>query len=301
MIPTIRTRCPATNLSAWQAPPPPAGLSDTVIARMQMPMAAPVRTRSMRTISAAAGATLVAAAAIAALVMTHATTPPPTAVAAKEPSLAVAPPLPAGGSPGHDDARTQALEKRVLELEIDVEELRGEIQQLHAAPAPGPRRVTTTPPPSPPAPEPRPPARETDELTRTLENPFGSHHVDASCNPFAHPHGCDDRPRACDPEALTVLGDTAVTNGSYGEALDAYEAALACRPNDVTSLRRAYLAACGARAVDKARAMFRGSARATSRCSCRSACAMASIRATRLRRRRRRRLRPRPRPRARCT
>lgn len=191
------------DLEAWTPPAPPAGMADTVVTRMtkQPPPAArahvAVQKQSLRTVFAAAGATLVASAAVAVLVMTHHAAPAAQVVETGP----VAPPaplvaLPAGrvalpaGSP-EDDAHVAALEKRVLELEVAVERLRAELQlqeqqQQRSLPPLAPRPVVVAP-------------READAFD-TQHGPSGDDGL--LCNPFESAHGCHvDRPRPPPAEA----------------------------------------------------------------------------------------------------
>ena len=176
------------DLAAWSPPAPPAGMAATVVTRMTTQPPAAVRVhvaaqkQSLRTVFAAAGATLVASAAIAVLVMTHHAAPAAQVVetgpvASPAP---LAPPrgaLPAGAP--EDDAHVAALEKRVLELEVAVERLRAELQiqeqqQQRSLPPLAPRPVVVEP--------------------RAID-PFDTQHGPsrddgALCDPFESAHGC---------------------------------------------------------------------------------------------------------------
>jgi len=65
------------------------------------------------------------------------------------------------------------------------------------------------------------------------------------------------RPASCDAEALAQAAIDREASGLHAAALGGFEAALKCKPDDVRVIQYAYMAACNAGNVPKAKLYYR--------------------------------------------
>ena len=63
--------------------------------------------------------------------------------------------------------------------------------------------------------------------------------------------------KPCDFDAIVKRGEEFLAMGNYGAALNAFEQALKCKPDDLRAIVRAYMTACNSKQMEKAKFYFK--------------------------------------------